>query len=115
MRGSERANNLPKVTELVIGGSGPRFSGSEPLFPGKAASWLFFLSLAPHESIGASMPSPKLTQNSKSIFMRLLNTELSGRGQQSVHTKIGEDRVMGSQGHCRFPVDQEGRLSVSLS
>lgn len=93
----------------------PRFAGSEPPFPGKTASWLFFLSLAPHESVGASMPSPSLTQNSKSIFMRLLNTELSGKGQQSVHTETGENSVMGSQGHCRFPVDQEGRLSVSLS
>lgn len=53
---------------------GSGLQAPSPLFPGKAVSWLFFLSLAPYESVGASMPSPKLTQNRKSIFMRLLNT-----------------------------------------
>ena len=37
-------------------------------------SWLFFLSPALHESRGASLRALSLTQGSKSIFMRLLDS-----------------------------------------
>lgn len=47
---------------------------------------MFFLSPAPLGSRGALLRAPSLTQGSKSIFTRLLDSGLR-QGQKSDHTK----------------------------